>query len=95
MYDGLCKCPRYVMTAYVKGKTVKLDPSALSPRMPQVWQRLGFDPGKGRRGVNAARHAAVAHCRKRRKLSPEERAEELDQAKRRLSSVHMAETVYG
>jgi hypothetical protein len=60
-----------------------------------VWKRLGFDPGSGRRGANGARHACVAINRKRRKLTPDERAVEADEAKRRISSVKMAETVYG
>jgi hypothetical protein len=72
-----------------------LTPSLLSSRMLNVWKRLGFDPGRGRRGANGARHACVAANRKRRKLTPEERADEQDQATRRISSVQMAEEVYG
>ena len=40
-------------------------------------------------------HASVAENRKRRKLTSDERAKEARQAKKRLSSVQMAETVYG
>ena len=59
-----------------------------------VWYRLGFDPGVGRRGCNGARHASVHENRKRRRLTKDERLEERDQAKRRCSSVKMAEEVY-
>jgi hypothetical protein len=72
-----------------------LSPSQLSSRMAGVWKRLGFDPGCGRRGANGARHSCIAATRKRRKLTAQERADEQDEAKRRISSVKMAETVYG
>ena len=57
-------------------------------------RRIRFDVA-GMFGLNGARHASVAENRKRRKLTSGERAEETTQAKKRLSSVKMAETVYG
>jgi hypothetical protein len=77
------------------GSKGPLSPGQLSSRMAGVWKRLGFDPGSGRRGANGARHACVAINRKRRKLTPDERAVEADEARRRISSVKMAEEVYG
>jgi hypothetical protein len=62
--------------------------------MVHIYNKLGFDPGPGRRGANAARHAAVLHNRKRRALTQEERADEKRQARSRLSSVRMAEEHY-
>jgi hypothetical protein len=77
------------------GSKGPLSPGQLSSRMAGVWKRLGFDPGVGRRGANGARHACVAASRKRRKLTPDERAAEAEEARRRISSVKMAEEVYG
>jgi hypothetical protein len=82
-------CP-YVL--WSKGK--QMNRTQLSSRMPAIWSKLGFDPGPNRRGCNGARHASVNEDRKRRKLSPQERTEEQEQARRRMSSVRMAETVY-
>jgi hypothetical protein len=75
-------------------KTKPVTPSQLSTRMVHIYNKLGFDPGPGRRGANAARHAAVLHNRKRRALTQEERADEKRQARSRLSSVRMAEEHY-
>eukprot|EP01048_Picozoa_sp_COSAG05_P005217 COSAG05_NODE_304_length_11730_cov_494.101539_2_plen_113_part_00 len=75
-------------------KKKALTASQYTTRLSHIWNRLGFDPGVGRRGCNGARHASVAEDRKRRHLNEDERAEEQDQAKRRCSSVRMAETVY-
>jgi hypothetical protein len=82
----------YPYVLWSKGK--QMNRTQLSSRMPAIWRKLGFDPGPNRRGCNGARHASVNENRKRRKLSTDERTEEQDQARRRMSSVHMAETVY-
>eukprot|EP01047_Picozoa_sp_COSAG01_P065353 COSAG01_NODE_8815_length_2651_cov_1.547414_2_plen_404_part_00 len=68
-----------------------------SQRMSGVWKRLDlpFEVPAGSRGCNGARHASVSENRVRRKLTSEERALEHEQAKRRISSTRMAETVYG
>jgi hypothetical protein len=70
-------------------KTKALTASQYTTRLVHIWNRLGTDPGVDRRGCNGAGHASVAEDRKRRHLN-----EEQDQAKRRCSSVKMAETVY-
>ena len=80
----------YVLWSKMKALTA----SQYTTRLSHIWNRLGFDPGVGRRGCNDARHASVAEGRKRRRLTKDERVEEQDQAKRRCSSVKMAETVY-
>ena len=74
-----------------------MTPGCFSQRLPGIWKRLGltFEVPAGMTGLNGARHASVAENRKRRKLTSDERAKETAQAKKRLSSVHMAETVYG
>jgi len=76
---------------------VAMEPGCFSQRLSGIWQRLGlsFEVPAGMTGLNGARHASVAENRKRRKLTPVERLEEQTQAKRRLSSVSMAESVYG
>ena len=68
-----------------------------SQRMSKVWERLRlpFEIPIGSRGCNGARHASVNENRKRRKLTTDERRAEAEQAKRRLSSVRVAEEVYG
>ena len=75
----------------------QMTPGCFSQRLPAIWKRLGlsFEVPIGMSGLNGARHASVAENRKRRKLTSDERVEEARQAKKRLSSVHMAETVYG
>ena len=55
---------------------------------------LSFDIPKQMFGSNGARHVSVNEDRKQRKLTSDERSQEATQAKRRLSSVRMAETVY-
>jgi hypothetical protein len=75
-------------------KKKKVSASQLSTRMVHVWEKLGYDPGVSRRGCNGARHASVNENRKRRRLTEDERAVEQDQARRRCSSVKMAEEVY-
>ena len=75
-------------------KKKALTASQYTTRLANIWIRLGFDPGVGRRGCNGARHASVAEDRKRRHLTKDERAEEQDQAKRRCSSVKMSEEAY-
>ena len=86
-------------TPYVfcMGDGSQMTPGCFSQRLPGIWKRLGlsFEVPTGMSGLNAARHASVAENRKRRKLTSDERAEEATQAKKRLSSVKMAETVYG
>ena len=74
-----------------------MTPGCFSQRLPGIWQRLGltFELAAGMTGLNGARHASVNENRKRRKLTSAERAAERQQATNRLSSVHMAETVYG
>ena len=73
-----------------------MEPGCFSQRLSGIWKRLGlsFEVPAGMTGLNGARHASVAENRKRRKLTPGERAEEQDQARRRCSSVKMAETVH-
>jgi hypothetical protein len=68
-----------------------------SQRMSGVWERLDlpFEVPAGSRGCNGARHSSVNENRVRRKLTAAERAAEQEQAKRRISSTRMAETVYG
>jgi hypothetical protein len=68
-----------------------------SQRMSGVWKRLDlpFKIPAGSRGCNGARHASVNENRVRRKLTASERSVEAEQAKRRISSTRMAETVYG
>jgi hypothetical protein len=66
-----------------------------SQRMSGVWNRLGWEVSAGSRGCNGARHASVNGNRVRRKLTTSERALEHEQAKRRISSVRVAEAVYG
>ena len=74
-----------------------MSPGCFSQRLPGIWQRLdlSFEIPKQMTGLNGARHCSVAEDRKRRKLTSGERADEATQAKNRLSSVQMAETVYG
>jgi hypothetical protein len=74
-----------------------MTPGCFSQRLPGIWQRLdlSFEIPKQMTGLNGARHCSVAEDRKRRKLTSGERADEATQAKNRLSSVQMAETVYG
>ena len=74
-----------------------MTPGCFSQRLPRIWQRLGltFEVPAGMTGLNGARHASVAENRKRRKLTSDERTAERQQATNRLSSVHMADTVYG
>ena len=75
----------------------QMAPSCFSQRLPGIWKRLqlSFTVPAGMTGLNGARHSSVAENRKRRKLASGERAAEATQAKKRLSSVQMAETVYG
>ena len=81
---------------FCMGDGTAMTPGCFSQRLPRIWQRLGltFEVPVGMTGLNGARHASVNENRKRRKLTSDERAEEAAQAKKRLSSVHMAETVY-
>jgi hypothetical protein len=74
-----------------------MTPGCFSQRLPGIWQRLdlSFEIPKQMTGLNGARHCSVAEDRKRRKLTVQERAVEQQQAASRLSSVQMAETVYG
>ena len=74
-----------------------MSPGCFSQRLPGIWQRLdlSFEIPKQMTGLNGARHCSVAEDRKRRKLTVQERAVEQQQAASRLSSVQMAETVYG
>ena len=75
----------------------QMAPGCFSQRLPGIWKRLqlSFTVPAGMTGLNGARHSSVAENRKRRKLASGERAAEATQAKKRLSSVQMAETVYG
>ena len=86
-------------TPYVfcMGDGSQMTPGCFSQRLPGIWKRLqlSFTVPAGMTGLNGARHASVAENRKRRKLTSDERVEEATQAKKRLSSVKMAETVYG
>ena len=73
-----------------------MTPGCFSQRLPRIWQRLGltFEVPAGMTGLNGARHASVNENRKRRKLTSDERVEEATQARKRLSSVKMAEEKY-
>ena len=88
-----CETP-YV---FCMGDGSQMTPGCFSQRLPGIWKRLqlSFTVPVGMTGLNGARHASVAENRKRRKLTVGERADETTQAKKRLSSVQMAETVYG